>query len=121
MDLQDLDAPRLVRRLHRDPAVEASWSQQRRIEHLRPVGRAKHHHVRAGLETVHLGEDLVERMLALVIAPAQPADVAGARAADGVELVDEDDGRGRFLGLLEEIAHARGAYADDRFYELRRR
>ena len=39
-------------------------------------------------------------------------------AADGVELVDEDDRRRRFLRLLEEIAHARSADADDRLHEL---
>src|SRR6202011_3648612 len=45
---------------------------------------------------------------------------ARARAADGVDLVDEDD-RGRsLLRLREEVAHARGADADDRLDELRR-
>src|SRR4029079_12749045 len=43
-----------------------------------------------------------------------------SRAADRVELVDEDDRRRRLLGLLEEVAHARGADTDDRLHELRR-
>ncbi len=51
---------------------------------------------------------------------AAEAATAAARAADRVELVDEDD-RGRLLlGLLEEVAHARRADADDHLDELRR-
>ena len=38
-------------------------------------------------EAVHLDEQLVERLLALLVAER----VAAAAAADGVELVDEDD------------------------------
>ena len=44
-----------------------------------------------------------------------------AGAADGVELVDEHDGRRGLLGLLEEVAHPRGADTDDHLDELRRR
>ena len=46
---------------------------------------------------------------------------SAARAADRVELVDEDDRRSGLLRLLEEVAHARGADAHDRLDELRRR
>ena len=46
---------------------------------------------------------------------------AAAGAADRVELVDEDDRRRGLLGLLEEVAHAAGADADDHLDELRRR
>ena len=53
--------------------------------------------------------------------PPPKPDAAGARAPDGVELVDEDDRRRGLLGGLEEVAHARGADADDRLDELRRR
>ena len=45
-----------------------------------------------GLEAVHLAEDLVERLLALVGAAA---DAGAAHAADGVDLVDEQAGRER--------------------------
>ncbi len=70
-----------------------------------------------GVEAVHLGQDLVQRLLALVVTAERRA--AAARAADGVQLVDEDD-RGRGLaGLLEQIAHARRADADDHLDELR--
>ena len=39
-------------------------------------------------------------------------------AADGVDLVDEDDGGGVLLGLVEQVAHARGSHADEHLDEL---
>ncbi len=41
-----------------------------------------------------------------------------AAAAERVEFVDEDDARGRLARLLEQIAHPRGADADEHFHEL---
>ena len=55
----------------------------------------------ADVEAVHLDQQLVEGLLALVVAAAH----AGATVpANGVDLVDEDDRRGVLLGLLEEVA-----------------
>ena len=44
---------------------------------------------------------------------------AAARAADGVDLVDEDDRRRDLARLGEQLAHAAGADADDHLDELR--
>ncbi len=40
-------------------------------------------------------------------------------AADRVDFVDEDDAGGVLLTLLEEVAHARGAHADEHLDEVR--
>ena len=40
-------------------------------------------------------------------------------AADGVDFVDEHDARRVFLSLLEQVAHARGADADEHLDEVR--
>ena len=120
VDLEDRRRPSQVRRRDGHAAVEAARAQQRGVEHLGPVRRAEHDHGRVGLEAVHLREDLVERLLALVVGARAEARAAGARAADRVELVDEDDRRRGLLGLLEEVAHAGGADADDRLDELGR-
>ncbi len=65
---QDRLAAGAVRRRDDDAAVEPPRAQQRRVEDLRPVGRAEHDHAQPRIEPVHLGEDLVERLLALVVA-----------------------------------------------------
>ena len=113
--LQDVAPLVLRRQRHHDLAVEATRAQQRGVEHVGPVGGRHHHDALGGLEAVHLGEHLVERLLALVV-PA--AEAGAALAADGVDLVDEDD-RGRLLACgLEQVAHARGADADEHLHEV---
>ena len=99
-----------------DLAVEAARAQQRRVEDVGPVGGGDHDDAALDVEAVHLDEHLVERLLALVVAAAQ---AGAAVAADGVDLVDEDDRRGVLLGLLEQVAHAAGADADEHLDEVR--
>ena len=113
--LQDLLAADHVRVRHHDLAVEAARAQQRRIEHVGPVGGGDQDDAFVGLEAVHLDEQLVQRLLALVVAAAE---AGAAMAADGVDLVDEDDAGRVLLGLLEHVAHARGADADEHLDEV---
>ena len=99
--LQDLVAPGEVGGVHGDLPVEAAGPQQRRVEDVGPVGGGDQDDAAADVEAVHLDEQLVERLLALVVAAAH----AGAAVpADGVDLVDEHDRRGVLLGLLEQVA-----------------
>ena len=98
-----------------DLAVEAAGAQQRRVEDVGPVRRRDQDDVVLHLEAVHLDEELVQRLLALVVAAAQ---AGAAVAADGVDLVHEDDAGRRLLRLLEEVADARGADADEHLDEV---
>ena len=81
----------------------------------RAVGGGDDDHVGVRVEAVHLDEDLVERLLALVVAAAE---AGAALAADRVDLVDEHDARRVALGLVEQVAHAAGADADEHLDEL---
>jgi hypothetical protein len=74
--------------------------------------------VGVGFESVHLDEQLVQRLLALVVATAE---ASAALPTDRVDLVDEDDARRILLRLIEQVAHARGADADEHLDELRAR
>src|SRR5207248_11138289 len=64
---------------------------------------------------VHLDEQLIQRLLALVVTAAQ---ACAAVAADGVDLVHEDDAWAVLLRLLEQVAHARGARSEEHTSEL---
>ena len=99
-----------------DLAVEAAGPQQRRVEDVGPVGGGDQDDVVLHLEAVHLDQELVQRLLALVVAAAH---AGAAVAADGVDLVHEDDAGGVLLGLLEEVADAAGADADEHLDEVR--
>ena len=115
MDLEDLLAADHVRIGHDHLAVEAAGAQQRRVEHVGPVGGGDQDDAFVRLEPVHLDQQLIERLLALVVAAAE---AGAAVAADGIDLVDEDDAGRVLLGLLEHVAHARGADADEHLDEV---
>ena len=104
--LEDGQALLEVGQRHDDLAVEAARPQQGGVEDVGPVGGGDHHDALGGVEAVHLREHLVERLLALVVPAAEPG---AALAADGVDLVDEDDGRRLLARRLEQVAHPAGA------------
>ena len=115
MNLQDLLAADDVRIRHHDLAVEAAGTQQRGIEHVGPVGGRDQDHAFIGLKAVHLDQQLVERLLALVIAAAE---TGAAMPADRIDFVDEDDAGRVLLGLLEHVADAGSADADEHLDEV---
>ena len=115
MDPQNVGAALVVWRMDDDRPVEPTGPQQRRVEDVRTVrGRQHDHPFRAG-EAVHLGQDLVQGLFALVVTAER---IRAARPADGVDLVDEDDRRGDLAGLGKQFADAAGANADDHLDEL---
>ena len=89
---QDRLAAAQVRAVHGDVAVEAARAQHRGVEHVGAVRRRDDDHALVRLEAVHLDEQLVQGLLALVVAAAE---TRAAVPADRVDLVDEDDARAR--------------------------
>ena len=64
---QDVASSRRVRRVQPDLAVEAARTEQCRVEHVRAVGGRHHDHPRAEIEAVHLHQELIQRLLALLV------------------------------------------------------
>ena len=113
---QDALAAAEIRRIHDDLAVEPARPQQRRIEHVGAVGRGDEDHALVRLESIHLDEQLIQRLLALIVSATE----AGATvAADRVDFIDEDDARRMRLALLEQVADAARADPDEHFHEIR--
>ena len=112
---QDLLAADHVGKVHEDLAVEAARAQERAVEDVGPVGRGDDDDALGRVEAVHLDQERVEGLLALVVAAAQ---ARAALAAHRVDLVDEDEARGALAALLEHVAHARGAHADEHLDEV---
>ena len=116
VDLEDLLAALDVGHVDDDPAVEAAGPQQGAVQDVGPVGGGDQDDAFVGVEAVHLDQELVQGLLALVVAAAQAGP---ALAADGVDLVDEDQAGGVLLAVLEQVADARGADADEHLDEVR--
>ena len=115
MHLQDLLATDHVGVVDHDAAVEAAGAQQGRVEHVAAVGGSKHDHALVVGKAVHLDEQLVQGLLALVVTAAQ---ACAALAADRVDLIDEHDGGGVLLGLGEQVAHAACTHAHEHLDEV---
>ncbi len=118
MHPQDLFAAAHVRTRNHHAAVEAARAQQRRIEHVRAVGGCDQDDAFVRFEAVHLDQQLVQGLLALVVSAAQ---AGAAMAADRVDFVDEDDARRVLLALLEQVADAARAHAHEHLHEVRTR
>src|ERR1022692_666600 len=97
-----------------DLAVEPAGPAQCRVERVRPVGGGQYNYPAGVLESVHLGEDLVEGLLPLVTAGQAAGFAAGA---EGVDLVDDHDRRRAAPGLVEQVPDPGGPDADEHLHE----
>ncbi len=95
---------------------KAAGAEESGIEDVGAVGGGDEDDTVVGLEAVHLYEELVEGLLALVVSAAEACATV---TSDGVDFVDEDDAGGVLLALLEEVANAGCADADEHFNEVR--
>ena len=95
--------------------VKAAWPEQCRIKHISPVGRRDYNHIGVSLEAVHLYQNLIQCLLALIMTAAH---TAAAFAPDGVNLINKNNRWRVFLGLLEKVAHTAGANANKHFNKL---
>ncbi|MBP1601945.1 MAG: hypothetical protein H6Q06_2096 [Acidobacteria bacterium] len=115
MDLQDALAPPDIGQRHDDLPVETPRPQECGIQDVGPVARGDENDTVVGLESVHFDEQLVQRLLALVMTAPQPC---AAVPPHGIDLVDEDDAGGVLLPLLEEIPHPAGADPHEHLDEI---
>ena len=113
--LQDRNAPVLVRIIDGHLAVKTAGPHQCRIEDIPAVCRGHHDDTFIHGESVHLDQQLVQRLFALIM----PAAKSGAAmAAHCVNLIDENDRRSNLLGLFKQIPDAAGADADKHLNEV---
>jgi hypothetical protein len=96
--------------------VEPARTQESRVEDLRPVGRRQHHDANHRVE-VHLREQLVQRLLPLVVGDQRA--LAGPPLPDRIYLVYEDDGRGTLTSLCEQATYPGRADPDEHLHETR--
>ena len=115
VNLQNGFTTRKVGQLHRNAAVKAAGARQRGIKRFRTVGRRQNDHTVVALKAIHFGQQLIQGLLALVVA----AELAVTLFADGIDLVNENDAGCLFLSLLEEVAHLRRAHANEHLHKFR--
>src|SRR5690606_23302096 len=76
-----------VRQVDIDPAVKTAGAEQGRVEHVGTVGSGQNYDVLPLFEAVHFNQNLVKRLLALVVAAPH---AAASAAANSVDFVNEN-------------------------------
>ena len=97
--------------------VKASCTQQCLIKNIHTVCCCQDNDTRVGTEAIHLCEQLVERILTLIIATHRW--VLATRTTYGVNLINKDDTGSLLLSLAEEVAHTRGTHTHKHLHEVR--
>ena len=116
--VEDLPAALDVRPVEGHVAVETTRPKKGGVEDVWPVGGRDDDDVGVGVESIHLDQQLIQGLLTLVVTAAEPGP---ALAADGVDLINEDDAGRVLLGLVEQVADATRAHTDEHLDELRAR
>ena len=112
MNLQDLLAADHIGVRYHHLAIETAGPQQRWVEHVRTIGSGDHDYTGMVVETVHLDQDLIERLLPLIIGATQSRTTL---TTDGVNFVDEDNARCTLASLVEQVSHTACPDADEHF------
>ena len=115
VDLENRFATIEVGRIDHDLAIESTGTQKGAVEDFRSIGSREHDHPGIRLEPVHLHQQGIEGLFPFVV---DSPDVNPTLPADRIQLVNENDAWGVLLGLLEEIAHARGADSYEHLHEI---
>jgi len=105
-----------IRSIYDDLTIEPAGAKQGRIEDLGSIGGGQDDDAQLRREAVHLDEQGVEGLLALVVARDGACDAAGL--ADGVQLVDEDDRGCRLPGLPEQVAEGDASDPNNAFLDV---
>ena len=115
MYFQNLFTPCDVRPVEHNAPVKTARAEQGRVQNIGAVRGCSDDHVRIGVETIHLDQNLVQRLLPLVVRTTQARTTV---TTHGVYLVQKDDTRAVSLRLLKQVTHPGGPHAYKHLYEL---
>ena len=115
MYLEDLLATTNVRQANHDLTVKTTRTQQRRVKHVRTVGGGNHNDAVVHLKAIHLNQQLVKGLLALIMTAAHTVTTV---TADSIDFIDKDDARGVFLGLFKHVTNTACTDAHEHFHKV---
>src|SRR6266700_8052887 len=113
MNLENGQATIPVETLDCHLPIEAPRAQERLIQSIGPIGSSDDDNKLACIKAIHLNQYLVQGLLTRVVA----IDAETPLAADGIDLIDEDNAGSCLLGLIEEVTHATCTDPDQHFDE----
>ncbi len=115
MYLQSIYTSLQIRLVYDNSSVETTRTKKCLIQNLRSVSRRKDQDSLRRIKTIHLGKELVQGLLTLIIS----AIAAVSALTDCIDLIDKDDTRCIFLCLTEEVSYSGCTNTDEHLYEIR--
>ena len=97
-------------------AVKTSGAEQGLVKDIHTVGGSQYDDAAVGTESVHLGEQLVEGVLTLVI--ATHGGILAAGASYGIDLIDEYYAGSLLFGLTEQVTYSRCTHTHEHLHEI---
>ena len=116
MYLQNILTTLKIRQFNRNAAVKTARTKKCRVQGIRTVRRCQNDNAFLSIESIHLGKQLVQGLLTLVVSGESAAVTF---FADGIDLIDKDDTRCFLICLLEQVTHLRSSHADEHLDKLR--
>ena len=115
MDFEDFFSIFEGGEIDRHLAIESTRPQECLIEDIGTIGRCHDDHIGIVIESVHLCENLIERLFAFIVTAS---DTRGSLLSDGIDLIDEYDRRCTLTSILEEITDTCSTDSDEHLNEL---
>ena len=116
---QDAFAAFQVGQLHGHTTVKTAGAGQSGVKGFRTVGGGQNDNTLSGVKPVHFGQQLVQSLLAFIVAAHTGSTVT--LFANGIDLINKDNAGGFFVGLFEEVTHLGSAHADEHLDKFRTR
>ena len=117
MHAKNLLALLQVGQLYMYLTVKTTSTQQRGIQDICAVSSRQDNHTRIASEAVHLGEQLVQRRFALVIAAAHHV-ISATGTTHSIDFIDKNNSRSFLLGLAEQVTHTAGTHAHEHLHKV---
>ena len=108
---------RQIRHVHVDLTVKTTSPHQRAVQDVCTVRCRQNDDTTVGTKTVHLGQQLVQRILPLIIGTQTGVFTSGT--ANSINLINKNDAWTLVFGLLKKVPDTAGADAHEHFYKIR--
>src|SRR5690606_7783094 len=108
--------PHKVRLINGDLPIKPSGTQERRIQHIWPIGSRHDDDARVGTKTIHFHQQLIQCILSFIVTAHHA--VFPPCTANGVNFVNEYDAWCLIFGLAEEVSHAGSTHSDKHLHEI---
>ena len=119
MHLKDFLTLIQVRQINVNLTVKTTGPHQSLVQNIGPVGRSQDNHPAVGVKTIHLRQQLIERILPLIV--GRETGILAPGTSHRIDFIDKHDAGSFFLGLAEQIPHTGSTDSNEHFDEIRAR